>query len=306
MMMPSASVVVLFYLCGTTALLGAIADSSAFLGINRKSDAPNLYEGSELGDNIAALHAIDVKSGKRCAVHGSLAASLLGGVVGARSDLNFSSTAKPAAAAGAAPRPGGSSHCEMGTWTHKCSAHRASDAVSGALVAFRPRCLGSGGRDDVPDAMPVSVNVSLLDASEATYDEASPSTFATLALTMHYLGHDSADFFKFDIEGFEWDRFVTEIPRSDGLAPVRTQFDLREDPSDRALIRKEDPKRFDAASYKPKVTYGPNGMKVSSLYMGLYETGCCVMFDSGSGSISSCQAYAPLIKHRPTIEPIAV
>merc|ERR1711879_159961 len=101
----------------------------------------------------------------------------------------------------------------MGTHAFDGTVDPASPVVAGKSFTFHNWCIGEGGSEFN------SGNNYLRGRS------ADGLSFRTMSETMRLLGHDSVDVLKFDIEGFEWKLFDTEILSGKNL-PRQLAFEL--------------------------------------------------------------------------------
>lgn len=112
---------------------------------------------------------------------------------------------------------------ERGCETHAfdCTIDPSAPAVSGKSFKFHNWCIGR--RD----------NVSFKDNNYLKTD--SSLQFKTMSETMKELGHSSVDLLKFDIEGFEWQLFDTELLQSDN-PPEQLSFELHTQKANPAYV----------------------------------------------------------------------
>lgn len=105
---------------------------------------------------------------------------------------------------------------DMGCETHAfdCTISPDSPAVVGKKFKFHNWCIGE------------KQNVNM---SKTVYvDDDKKLQFKTLTDTMKELGHTYVDLLKFDIEGFEWKLFETQILKSE-VSPEQLSFELHTD-----------------------------------------------------------------------------
>merc|ERR1712194_370636 len=85
--------------------------------------------------------------------------------------------------------------------------------------------------------------------------------FKTLADTMKQLGHKYVDFLKFDIEGFEWQLFETQILKSKATAsPEQIAFELHTEKANASFVPADNVK-------------GKGYVQVNRLFKSLYDIG---------------------------------
>merc|ERR1719174_520251 len=102
----------------------------------------------------------------------------------------------------------------LGCETHAfdCTLQPGARSVTGKKFQFHNWCIGD------------NQNVSIPESHYVKTDEANLK-FKTLTETMRELGHTYIDLLKFDIEGFEWQLFQTEILPSKN-PPEQLSFEL--------------------------------------------------------------------------------
>merc|ERR1711920_1173488 len=84
-------------------------------------------------------------------------------------------------------------------------------------------------------------------------------SFRTMSETMRLLGHDSVDVLKFDIEGFEWKLFESEILGLKTL-PRQLAFELHTEGSKPIAV-------------PPHLVQGRGYMEVNRLFLALHDAG---------------------------------
>jgi len=171
--------------------------------------------------NIVGLQLLG-KAGKRCVVYG----------MGIAWESNFEQQMA---------REG----CE--THAFDCTVDPASPVVAGKSFTFHPWCIGEGGSE-------FNKGNNYLRGRSAD-----GLSFKTLTQTMRHLGHDSVDVLKFDIEGFEWKLFSTEILSGMNL-PRQLAFELHTEGSKPIAV-------------PPHLVKGRGFVEVNRLFLSLHDLG---------------------------------
>lgn len=135
--------------------------------------------------------------------------------------------------------------CE--THAFDCTVDPASPVVAGKAFAFHNWCIGDGGSE-------FNRGNNYLRGRSA-----GGLSFRTLSETMRLLGHDSLDVLKFDIEGFEWRLFETEI-LGGGLLPRQLAFELHTQGSKPIVV-------------PPHLVKGKGFGEVNQLFLALHDRG---------------------------------
>jgi len=135
--------------------------------------------------------------------------------------------------------------CE--THAFDCTVDPASPVVAGKAFTFHNWCIGEGGSE-------FNTGNNYLRGRSAD-----GLSFKTLSETMRLLGHDSVDVLKFDIEGFEWKLFDTEILSGKSL-PRQLAFELHTEGS----VPKAVP---------PHLVKGKSFVEVNRLFLSLHDLG---------------------------------
>lgn len=144
--------------------------------------------GSGQGDkNIVGLQEL-TRGGRQCVVYG----------IGIADDSHFEQQMQ-----------------DLGCETHAfdCTIHSDSPAVAGKTFKFHPWCIGHRS------------NVSFDQNVYAKKEDKDSLQFKGLSETMKELGHSHIDLLKFDIEGFEWQLFQSQILTS-ANPPEQLSFEL--------------------------------------------------------------------------------
>lgn len=137
---------------------------------------------------------------------------------------------------------------ELGCETHAfdCTVDPKATSVAGQSFKFHNWCIGQHGKVNMQE----SAYVNTSDAS---------LKFKTLSETMQELGHTYIDLLKFDIEGFEWQLFETEILKS-ANPPEQLSFELHTQQAYRGFVPHEN---VEGAGY----------VQVNRLFRSLYDMG---------------------------------
>lgn len=137
---------------------------------------------------------------------------------------------------------------QLGCETHAfdCTVKPSSPAVAGKSFKFHDWCIGQKG------------NVSFQNNLYLKTDE-DRIQFKTLAETMKDLGHSHVDLLKFDIEGFEWQLFQTQLLTSTN-PPEQISFELHTQKANPAYVPQEN-------------VHDKGYVQVSQLFRSLYDLG---------------------------------
>jgi len=202
--------------------------------------------GSGQGDkNIVGLNEL-TRGGRRCVVYG----------IGIADDSAFEQQMQ-----------------NLGCETHgfDCTVGQSSPAVVGKSFAFHNWCIGHRG------------NVSLKDN---TYVKTAEDTlrFKSLTETMKELGHTYIDLLKFDIEGFEWQLFQSQILTS-ANPPEQLSFELH--------TQKANP------TYVPPGNVHDKGyVEVNKLFGSLYDLGYRVTSKELNSGDPACAEFVAVNVNR--------
>lgn len=115
----------------------------------------------------------------------------------------------------------GRAGCE--THAFDCSVDSKDPVVAGQPFKFHDWCIGEKKDESLPSDN-AYVNKSERER-RGSVGKAKATKFKSLSDTMAELGHEHVDLLKFDIEGFEWELFQTEILPSKNL-PEQLSFEL--------------------------------------------------------------------------------
>lgn len=136
----------------------------------------------------------------------------------------------------------------LGCETHAfdCTVAKNAPSVTGKTFKFHPWCIGQ------------KKNVSMQSSLYVKTDD-DKLQFKSLSETMKELGHSYIDLLKFDIEGFEWQLFHTQLLNSEH-APEQLSFELH--------TQKANP------AYVPHDNVADKGfVQVNQLFKNLYDMG---------------------------------
>jgi len=170
------------------------------------------------------------------------------------------------------------SNFEQQMQTHGCETHAfdcAVDAksavVAGQSFKFHPWCIGQPG------------NVSFEGNLYVKGDE-KKLKFKSLSETMAELGHSHIDLLKFDIEGFEWPLFHTQLLTSSNL-PEQLSFELH--------TQKANPAYVPPANVKDK-----GYVEVNRLFKSLYDKGYRVTSKELNSGDPACAEFVAINVNR--------
>jgi hypothetical protein len=135
----------------------------------------------------------------------------------------------------------------LGCETHAfdCTIGPSAPAVAGRSFKFHNWCIGQKGN--------VSFKSNVYLQTDASME------FKTLTETMHELGHSHVDLLKFDIEGFEWQLFQSQILDNTN-PPEQLSFELHTQKANPAYVPREN-------------TYDKGYVQVNKLFRSLHDMG---------------------------------
>jgi len=158
----------------------------------------------------------------------------------------------------------------LGCETHAfdCTVRSSNPVVAGKAFQFHEWCIGQRGKANFTDNVYAhGLNTAILQ-------------FKTLAETMRELGHTYVDILKFDIEGFEWKLFESEILPSSN-PPEQLSFELH--------TQKANP------AYVPHQNVADKGyVQVNSLFKSLYDRGYRVASKELNSGDPACAEFVVL------------
>lgn len=158
----------------------------------------------------------------------------------------------------------------LGCETHAfdCTVSASSPVVAGKGFHFHNWCIGQRGNANF------SNNVYAKDM------DASSMQFKTLSETMRELGHTNVDILKFDIEGFEWKLFESEILPGQN-PPEQISFELHTQQANPA--------------YVPHYNVADKGyVEVNKLFKSLYDIGYRVVSKELNSGDPACAEFVVL------------
>eukprot|EP00747_Dinoflagellata_sp_TGD_P070657 gnl/TRDRNA2_/TRDRNA2_156698_c0_seq6.p1 gnl/TRDRNA2_/TRDRNA2_156698_c0~~gnl/TRDRNA2_/TRDRNA2_156698_c0_seq6.p1 ORF type:complete len:343 (+),score=64.00 gnl/TRDRNA2_/TRDRNA2_156698_c0_seq6:70-1098(+) len=150
-----------------------------------------------------------------------------------------------------------------------CTVKPDSEVVTNKKFTFHHWCIGQKS------------NVSLADNNYFTGDQ--EFQFKSLPDTMRELGHSNIDLLKFDIEGFEWQLFATEILPSQNL-PEQLSFELHTQQANPRFVPMDNVKSKDFVA-------------VNKLFLNLYNMGYRVVSKEINNDDPACAEFVLINVH---------
>jgi len=197
--------------------------------------------GAGQGDkNIVGLSQL-TRGGRRCIVYG----------IGIADDSSFEQQMQ-----------------NLGCETHAfdCTIGPSAPAVAGRSFKFHNWCIGQKNN--------VSFKSNVYLQTDASME------FKTLTETMHELGHSHVDLLKFDIEGFEWQLFETEILPSK-TPPEQLSFELHTQKANPAYV-------------PPSLVQDKGFVEVNRLFRSLFDKGYRVASKELNNGDPACAEFVLL------------
>eukprot|EP00747_Dinoflagellata_sp_TGD_P070655 gnl/TRDRNA2_/TRDRNA2_156698_c0_seq4.p1 gnl/TRDRNA2_/TRDRNA2_156698_c0~~gnl/TRDRNA2_/TRDRNA2_156698_c0_seq4.p1 ORF type:complete len:334 (+),score=67.53 gnl/TRDRNA2_/TRDRNA2_156698_c0_seq4:85-1086(+) len=225
--------------------------SSVFesVGISLPLTVPILMHDPKMGDgqgdkNIVGLHHL-ANGDRNCLVYG----------IGIAHDSRFEQQMAQ-------------SGCEVHAFD--CTVDPNSKSVANKNFTFHPWCIGQRGNTSVK-------NNNYFKGDEHKFQ------FRSLAETMKWLNHGQVDLLKFDIEGFEWQLFATEILPSQNL-PEQLSFELHTQQANPRFVPMDNVKSKDFVA-------------VNKLFLNLYNMGYRVVSKEINSGDPACAEFVLLNVH---------
>merc|ERR1719487_406190 len=151
-----------------------------------------------------------------------------------------------------------------------CTISPNSQAVTNKDFTFHNWCIGNNDH----------VDMSKMTSYVHSRKQENNLVFKSLAQTMADLGHKELDVLKFDIEGFEWQLFATDLLNGN-LRPSQLAFELHTEGAN-------------AHAVPPAVVEGKGNRAVNQLFLDLHKRGYRVVSKEINEGDPHCAEFVPV------------